>query len=367
MLGLIDTTLREGAQTPGVLFSLAQKIRIARAVAAVGIEELEIGAATPLDEDLPSLLHALRDLDSCPRLALWCRCRTGDIIHAARLRPDVLSLSLPASERHIRARLGKDRAWVLGRLRESAHLARELGIPHLSLGVEDASRAEQGFLAELIAVALASGVGRIRLADTVGVLTPGAVADLVARQRRLHPDAELAFHGHNDFGMATANAVSALEAGAHWADVTVLGLGERAGCARLEEVAALLTLVQGQREYRVDRLAPLCALVAEASARAVPVNHPLVGQAIFSCETGLHVHGLLADPASYEPFPPERINSSRTLLLGAKTGSRAVAGYLARLGKPVPAAALPGIVRHIRHLATKLGRPLLEAEVRNLV
>ncbi|MBU4154152.1 MAG: hypothetical protein KKD63_14870 [Proteobacteria bacterium] len=132
-------------------------------------------------------------------------------------------------------------------------------------------------------------------------------------------------------------------------------------------MAALLTLVQQKKDYRLDRLPLLCRLVAEASGRAIPANHPLVGQAIFTCETGLHVHGLLADPASYEPFPPECVNSHRTILMGAKTGSRAVAGYLAQLGMPVHSHRLPNLVRHIRQLASDLGRPLLEAEIRNLV
>jgi homocitrate synthase NifV len=367
MVGLIDTTLREGAQTPGVQFTLAQKIAIGRGVAAVGIEEIEIGTATSLDDDLMPLMHALREIESPPRLALWCRCRFEDIHHASRLRPDILSLSLPASMRHIHARLGRSQEWVLARLQESVKLARDLGIACLSLGLEDASRAEPAFIDELIAAAKDLGVERIRLADTVGILTPGATAALVARLRLRHPEIELAFHGHNDFGMATANGVSALEAGARWADVTVLGLGERAGCARLEEMAALLTLVHGSKGYRVDRLAPLCSLVAEASARPIPANHPLVGQKVFFCETGLHVHGLLADPATYEPFPPERLNSRRTILLGAKTGKGAVAGCLARLGVPVPPDALPGLVRRIRRLASGLGRPLREEEVRSLV
>lgn len=367
MRGLIDSTLREGAQTPGVMFSSEQKIAIAKAVALVGIEEIELGIATTLDPDLERLIAELRVMENCPRLALWSRCRTEDIIYAGHLRPDVLSLSLPASERHIATRLGKSRDWVLTRLKESVALAQELGIANVSLGVEDSSRAESGFLGELIDTAVALGVRRIRLADTVGVLTPMATAAAITQLRQLHPEVELGFHGHNDFGMASANAVAALEAGAQWADVTVMGLGERAGCSRLEEVAALLTLVQQKKDYRLDRLPLLCRLVAEASGRAIPANHPLVGQAIFTCETGLHVHGLLADPASYEPFPPECVNSHRTILMGAKTGSRAVAGYLAQLGMPVHSHRLPNLVRHIRQLASDLGRPLLEAEIRNLV
>lgn len=366
MLGLIDTTLREGAQTPGVLFSLRQKIAIATAIAEIGIEEIELGVATRQDADLPALVAACRNLKRCPRLALWCRCRSEDIELAASLKPDILSLSLPASDLHISKRLNKSRAWVLEQLKDSVRLAKGLGIKAISLGIEDSSRASAGFLGQLVAGAVVVGVERIRFADTVGILTPGETGALIASWRRQYPTLELGFHGHNDFGLATANALSALEAGAQWADVTVLGLGERAGCARLEELAGMLTLVQGTKKYRVDRLGPLCSLVAEAAGRTVAVNHPLVGGAIFTCESGLHVHGLLADPASYEPFPPERVKSQRTLLLGAKSGGQAVVGYCARLG--ILSVTSPSVlVSRVRQRATELGRPLLDAEIRCLV
>lgn len=366
MLGLIDSTLREGAQTPGVLFSLAQKKAIAQAVMLIGIEEIELGVATRLDADLPELVPACRALEGRPRLAVWSRCRPEDIKVAARLRPDVLSLSLPASARHIAKRLGKTGGWVLASLRDSVQLAREQGIDGISLGLEDASRADQDFLAELIEVAVSAGVRRIRFADTVGVLTPSATGVLISSYRRRYPELELAFHGHNDFGLATANALSALEAGAQWADVTTLGLGERAGCARLEELVALLTMVKKEKVYRVEGLPALCELVAESAGRPVAAHHPVVGKAIFTCESGLHVQGVLNDPASYEPFPPERVNASRTILLGAKSGARAVAGYLTQLGLATPVQALPLLVRDIRTRATELGRPLNEVEVRSL-
>ncbi|MFZ3114287.1 MAG: hypothetical protein WA133_11850 [Syntrophales bacterium] len=366
MLDLIDSTLREGAQTAGVMFNLVQKKAIARSVAAVGIEELELGVASPLDSELPELMAACRDLEERPRLGLWSRCRYEDIRFAAGLRPDVLSLSLPASARHIAKRLGKTGSWVLASLRDSVQLARELGIDSISLGLEDASRADQDFLAELIEVAVSAGVWRIRFADTVGILTPSATDVLISSYRQRFPELELAFHAHNDFGLATANALAALEAGAQWADVTVLGLGERAGCARLEELAAYLTLLKGKKKYRMENLSSLCELVAEAARRSIGCQHPVVGRAIFTSETGLHVQGLLNDPDSYEPFPPERVKACRTILLGAKSGARAVAGYLAQLGLSMPTQALPQLVRDVREQAIKLGRPLNAAEVRSL-
>lgn len=365
MQGLIDTTLREGAQTPGVLFSLQQKIAIAQAIAGIGLEEVELGVVTRHDRDLPALLAACRDFERPPRLALWCRCHADDIACAARLGPDVLSLSLPASDLHISQRLNKTRAWVIALLKEAVRRAQDYGIKAIALGLEDSSRAKPEFLSELIAEATALGVQRIRLADTVGILTPNETSAMIASYRRQFPALALAFHGHNDFGLASANALSALDAGAEWADVTVLGLGERAGCARLEELAGILTLVKQQKGYRVDRLPPLCALVAKAAGRAVAANHPLVGSAIFTCETGLHVHGLLAAPASYEPFPPERLNAQRTIQLGAKTGSRAVASYCARLGI-TPLTSLPVMVSRVRQRATELGRPLFDSEIRRL-
>ena len=365
MLGLIDSTLREGAQTSGVLFSLQEKIAIAKAIIEIGIEEIELGVATRKDPDLHALVAVCRTFDRSPRLALWCRCQAEDVTLAASLKPDVLSLSLPVSDLHINKRLNKTQAWVLANLVKSVRLAKKLGIKTISLGVEDSSRANRNFLARLIAEAVRIGVQRIRFADTVGILTPNETSALMKKYKHLYPDLELAFHGHNDFGLASANALSALDAGADWADVTVLGLGERAGCARLEELVGMLSLIKKKKSYRVDQLLPLCTLVAKASRREIAVNHPLVGSAIFTCESGLHVQGLLADPASYEPFPPELVKSQRTVLLGAKSGGQAIAGYCARLGIS-PVTSLPSLVAMVRQQATELGRPLRDAEIKCL-
>jgi len=353
MSGLIDSTLREGEQTVGVHFSAAQKSEICPLLCRVGIEEIELGVATRLDPGLPGLVQACRRLPV--RIALWARCRPDDIDFAASLRPDVLSLSIPVSELHLRKKLGRDREWALAAVRDGVRQARTLGIPFVSLGLEDATRAEPDFVDKVVAVAAAAGANRIRIADTVGVANPLEISALVRRVQDLVPLA-IGVHTHNDFGMASANAIAALEAGAQWADVTVLGLGERAGNARLEELTAYLTVRRG-RSYRLEALAPLSSLVARAAGRAVAPQQPVVGADIFACETGLHLQGLEQDPATYEPYPPETVGSHRRLLYGSKIGRRAVRAQLAALGPPLSESQLEETVRAVRQQTREQGRP----------
>lgn len=345
---LIDTTLREGAQAPGVAFSAAARLRIIAGLGQVGIDEIELGAASPLHTWLPELVKQARALTakSCC-LALWCRCRADDIAFAATCHPDVLSLSIPVSDSHIRERLGKDRSWVRETLIRSLEQALALGIPYISVGLEDASRAELDFVCAMAQTATQHGARRIRLADTVGICSPGSIRPLVLAMKSAI-NLPVGVHCHNDFGMATANSIAALEAGASSLDAAVLGLGERAGCCRLEEAAGYLALVQGNRRYKPEHLPALCQTVAEASGRSIAASHPLVGADIFTCETGLHQHGLAVNPATYEPYPPERVGSQRTLRFGQKTGKRAVALQLAKHGLHLEESEIQQLTRQVR-------------------
>jgi len=345
---IIDTTLREGGQAPGVAFTAAAKLAIVSRLTKVGIDEIELGAASPLHPWLPELLREARRLSAgrC-RLSLWCRCREEDIAFAAACGPDLLSLSIPASDRHLRERLRKDRSWARKMLARSVRQALSLGIPALSVGLEDASRAELGFVLELAMIAEANGAGRVRLADTVGICTPGSMAAL-ARAVKGAVSLPVGVHCHNDFGMATANSIAALEAGASSLDAAVLGLGERAGCCRLEEAAGYLALVQGCRKYKPEHLPALCQTVAEASGRSIAASHPIVGAEIFTCETGLHQHGLSVCPATYEPYPPERVGGRRSLRYGSKTGFRAVALQLEKQGLRLDEHEIRQLTRQVR-------------------
>jgi homocitrate synthase NifV len=345
---IIDSTLREGRQAPGVMFSPAAELAVIAGLRRVGVAEIELGVASPLHDWLPNLVRAARKIvrHSC-RLALWCRCREEDIAFAAACRPDVLSLSMPVSDCHIKERLGKDRAWVLDRLACSVRQALALGIPFISVGLEDASRADSAFVIEAAKIAAQNSAGRIRLADTVGICSPGTMAALVKTVKKTLR-IKTGVHCHNDFGMATANSIAALEAGADCLDAAVLGLGERTGCCRLEEAVGYLALVLEQRHYQTEDLPALCRCVAEAAGRTIPASHPLVGKEIFTCETGLHQHGLAVNPATYEPYPPERVKSGRTLRFGGKTGRKAVLLHLQKLGVQLDESKVEQLVCQLR-------------------
>ena len=379
MPGLIDSTLREGLQAVGVELSLDQQVAVAAGSVALGIEELEVGpvglpttAGGEQGEHLARLIPRLRSEAGVKRLALWCRCLPDDIERSLALAPDLLALSIPVSPRQMAAKLGKPAAEVKALAAAALDQARGR-VPYLALGLEDATRAEPEFLRQMVELAVNHGVDRLRLADTVGISAPSEIAELVGRVRSYisaakaagaaragseadgtgaasagptflrtgwagppanppinkRPDfgsgnpVSIGVHTHNDFGLASANAIAALAAGADWADVSMLGLGERAGLARLEEVAAYLALRRGQ-PYRLGQLPELARQLAAFCGREIPPWRPVVGRDVFSCETGLHLAALQIDPASYEPFAPELVGRRRTLLYGVKAGRRAI-------------------------------------------
>ncbi len=211
--------------------------------------------------------------------------------------------SLPCSHVHLHA-LGKDRTWVLQRLRDCAGLSREQ-FDFVSVGAQDASRCDLEFLIECARVAREAGVDRFRLADTVGIWSPHQVGRAVAAVRSAVPDLMIGFHGHNDLGMATANTLAAVCAGAASVDVTVNGLGERAGNAPLEEVVMALALCHGL-DCGIDtqRLREISRQVVQASGRPIAPNKPIVGERLFCHESGIHVAALSVEAKTYEPFDP---------------------------------------------------------------
>lgn len=378
---LIDTTLREGAQAYGVYFGQGAKRRMAELLAAVGVDEIECGwiGQPGLEDFLAWAAQALPGLgpNDGPALSIWCPCREADAEAAGRLIRSGLarrvSIGAPSSARHQKVRLGLTPEAMAGRVRAAVAAARAAGADYVAVGLEDISRADPDEALELARTAVAAGAARVRLSDTVGLLTPLATAELVRRYATQLP-AAVALHAHNDLGMAAANAVTALQAGAAFVDVSALGLGERAGVAPLEQVAAWAWR-EKKAAYDLSHLRALCLLAAQGARVAVQRNRPVVGEDIFAAESGIHVHGMLRDPSLFEPFDPEAVGATRRMGVGAKSGGAALAAAAERLAAgPGPesgdadsaAAPRPGpeALDRVRRKAELLGRPLTDDELR---
>ncbi|MBK1698993.1 homocitrate synthase [Rhodovibrio salinarum] len=330
---LADTTLRDGEQAVGVSFTRTDKLAIASALDRAGVAEIEAGIPV-MGADQVDDIRALCELGLTAPCVAWCRLRREDLDSAQATGVDRVHISVPVSDRQLKAKLGATRDWVLATLPDFVRRACDLGML-VSVGGEDASRADPAFLARVLEAAQGAGAIRFRVADTLGVLEPFRTRELFGWLRG-HSDIGLEIHAHDDLGLATANTLAAIAGGADYASVTVLGLGERAGNAALEEVAVALATTFGHPTgIDLTCLTGIADLVAGTANRAVPPDKAVVGKHVFSHESGTHVHGLLRDPATYTGLDPARLGRQHTLVLGKHSGTAGVVHACTELGLPL--------------------------------
>ena len=328
---IIDTTLRDGEQAPGVVFDRSAKLVISRALAEAGVDELEIGIPA-MGEKAQEDIRRIAALQLKCRLSVWCRARRDDLAAALRCNAGGIHFSFPVSSIHLAA-LGKTPEWVLEKMDELVVAARR-DFDRVTAGALDATRANENFLLEFARQAKISGADGIRIADTVGIGRPRSISKLFFSLCAAVPEMSFEFHGHNDLGMATANALCAVESGAQAVSTTVNGLGERAGNTALEQIVMALSR-DGDFSCNVDTRAflRLCALVAEASGQSLFPAQPIVGAHVFVHESGIHCHALIKDPRTYEPFDPRSAGwHNRRFVLGAHSGAASIRHLLGQAG-----------------------------------
>jgi isopropylmalate/homocitrate/citramalate synthase len=331
---IVDTTCRDGEQMPGISFTAEEKLAMAKAIEAIGVEQLET-FATYNDSDR-SCARRLRAQSSGMSVMGWSRMVKEDIEDSIANDVDAVSISTDTSDLALTRKLHMTREEQLAQLVGCVEFAKSHGV-YVCFNAGDATRTSTGYLIEFAAAGKSAGGDRLRICDTLGVLTPAGSSRLVSDVMGA-VDIDIEFHAHNDFGLAVANALGAVDAAsAHedrtlWISTTVNGLGERAGNVPLEVLLMNLKTHYGVSKYRTDSLRSLCSTVAAASRVNIPPNYPIVGSNMFTHKSGIHVDGVLKEPSLYEAFDPATVGAARRIAIGKHSGRSSIKHKLRELG-----------------------------------
>ena len=359
---ILDTTLRDGEQTPGVSLTAEQKLQIAKQLDVLGVDYIEAGTAI-ISEGERRGIKAIANAGLKAEISSFARLLKADVDAAIGCDVDTVNLVAPVSDDHIKKKLKIDRETLINKTVEMSEYVKGQGLK-VEISAEDASRADMEFLNAFFSD-LSPVIDRLSFCDTVGVMYPERTKELF--QALCKSKTPVAAHFHNDFGLATANSVAAVMAGAQVVHVTVNGLGERAGNASLEEVVTALemfysvkTMIAKEKMYETSRL------VMSLTKMPVAPNKPLMGDNAFTHESGMHVHGTLADPSLYEPIDPAILGRKRRFAFGKHTGKASVKVTLEEMGISADDEQMQKILAEVKEIGDR-GKLITDSDFQAIV
>jgi len=360
-LVICDTTLRDGEQSAGIVFANLEKLRIAKLLDEIGVQQIEAGIPA-MGGDEKKAVKQIAGLGLDASILGWNRANKEDIAHSIDCGVDSVAISMSSSDIHIQHKLMKSREWVLEKITEAVEYAKAHGV-YISANAEDASRADPDFLLTFAKTAKEAGANRFRYCDTIGMLEPRRSYDDIKRIIE-HAKIDVEMHTHNDFGMATANAIAGVQAGAKFVSTTVLGIGERTGNSPLEEIAMTAKhILKMDVHFDTTRFREVSEYVASAASRTIPGWKPIVGENCFAHEAGIHTDGVIKYLSNYEPYTPEEVGLKRKIVIGKHSGRHTVKQMLAKYGYEVDDEAAGIILESVRANSIALKRSLTEKEL----
>jgi len=358
---IFDTTLRDGEQTPGVSLTPENKLRIAKRLDELGVDVIEAGFASSSEGEM----EAIKLIKKEGLRAEICSCSRGvkgDIDAVVESGADSVHLVIPTSDLHLQYKLNKTREEILKITEECVKYAKDHGLI-VELSAEDATRADLNFVKNFFTTGISAGADRICPCDTVGVLTAEKAYQFFLDMKETFPNVLISAHCHNDFGMAVANSIAALRAGANQVHATINGLGERAGNASLEEIVAALKVLYGlELPIKTELLYSTSRLVARLTGVYVQPNKAIVGENAFTHESGIHTHGVLAHPSTYEPISPELVGVTRRIVAGKHAGAHGIKATLEEMGLYPTEEQLKEIFSRVKSLGDK-GKKVMDADL----
>lgn len=346
MFEILDTTLREGEQTPYVNFMPDEKVEIARLLDRVGVEMIEAGDPS-VSANIAQAIKKITSLDLKAEIVAHSLATRSGIEKASECGVDRVVVFYPTSKIHLENKVHKTEDQALAIIQEHVRYARQAGLK-VRYTPEDASRTDINFVIRACNTAIEAGADRISFADTLGVLQPHEMYQRIRQLREGLLPCKIDLHCHNDFGLALANAMAGIRAGADCIHTTINGMGERTGIPDLIETVIAYQNLEGLAKYNIQPLIEISAYLERISGFLLAPNKPITGQNAFSHKSGVHTDGVLKDPRTYESFDPALVGRERKIVIDKYTGKRAVAARLDEYGINVSEAELEVVVLAIK-------------------